>query len=106
MARRSRGCIANPFAKNHEESRRPAILTAMTAKILTDAMQRVETWPEDAQEELAAIALEIDDALSGGVYLATAKELTGIDRGVGAADAGRFAAPDDIAALFAKHRPG
>jgi len=34
----------------------------MTAKILTDAMKRVETWPEAAQRELATIALEIDAA--------------------------------------------
>ncbi len=62
----------------------------MTAKVLTDAMRRVETWPEEAQEELAGIALEIDAALKGGVYHATPEELVGIDRGLLAADAGRF----------------
>jgi predicted transcriptional regulator len=77
----------------------------MTVKLLTDAMKRVETWPEAAQEELAGIALEIDAALQAGVYHATPEELAGIDRGLRAADAGRFAAPDDVAAMFAKHRP-
>jgi predicted transcriptional regulator len=77
----------------------------MTAKLLTDAMRRVETWPEAAQEELAGIALEIDAALQGGVYHATPEELVGIDRGLRAAGAGRFATPDDVAAVFAKHRP-
>ena len=77
----------------------------MTAKILTDAMKRVETWPEEAQEELAGIALEIDSALNGGVYHATPEELSGIDRGRRAADQGRFASPSDGAAVFAKHRP-
>jgi predicted transcriptional regulator len=76
----------------------------MTAKLLTDAMKRVETWPEAAQEELAEIALEIDAALKGGIYRATPEELAGIDRGLRAADAGRFATPDDVEAVSAKHR--
>ncbi len=77
----------------------------MTAKVLADAMKRVETWPEEVQEELAGIALEIDAALKGGVYHATQEELVGIDRGLVAADGGRLAVPADVAAVFAKHRP-
>jgi hypothetical protein len=77
----------------------------MTAKVLADAMKRVETWPEEAQEELAGIALDIDAAIKGGVYHATPEELVGIDRGLLAADHGRFVVPDDLVAVFAKHRP-
>jgi len=77
----------------------------MTAKILADVMKRVETWPDEAQEELAGIALEIDTALKGGVYHATPEELVGIDRGRRAADEGRFASPSDVSGVFAKHRP-
>jgi predicted transcriptional regulator len=76
----------------------------MTAKVFTDAMKRVETWPEAAQEELASIALEMDAGLNGGVYHATPEELVGIDRGLRAAEAGRFASADDVAAVFAKCR--
>lgn len=67
-------------------------------------MARVETWPEEAQEELAAIALEIDARLKGGLYQATPEELAGIDRGLRAADEGRFATDEEVAAVFAKHR--
>lgn len=77
----------------------------MTAKVLSEVLKRVETWPEVAQEELAGIALEIDAALNGEVYHPTPDELAGIDRGVQAADQGRFAAPEDVRALFARHRP-
>jgi hypothetical protein len=86
----------------------PAVLcyvVRMTAKVLTDAMKRVETWPEEAQEELASLALEIDAALHGGTYRPAPEELTGIDRGLQAAERGRFAAPEDVAAVVAKHRP-
>ena len=76
----------------------------MALKLLADAMKRVETWPETAQQELAEIALEIDAALRGGVYHATPDELAGIDRGLLAADAGRFATPEDVASVLAKHR--
>ncbi len=47
----------------------------MASKALKEAMQRAEAWPEEAQEELAEIALEIDAALRGGTYEATPKEL-------------------------------
>jgi predicted transcriptional regulator len=76
----------------------------MTAKVLKEAMQRVETWPEEAQEELAEIALEIDAALKGRTYRATAAELAGIDRGLEAAREGRFATDEQVATVFAKHR--
>jgi len=45
----------------------------MTAKALKEVLQRVETWPTEAQEELAAIVR--DAQLAGGVYRATAEEL-------------------------------
>jgi hypothetical protein len=77
----------------------------MTAKVLTDAMKRVETWPTEAQEELAWIALEIDDALKGGAYRPTPDELAGIDLGLRAAEQRRFVTQDDVEAVFANHRP-
>ena len=76
----------------------------MTAKVLKDVLQRVETWPEEAQLELAEIALEIDAGLAGGTYHATADELRGIDRGLKAAREGRVASDADVEAVFAKHR--
>jgi predicted transcriptional regulator len=77
----------------------------MTAKVLTDALERVETWPEEAQEELAGIAIEMDAALKDGAWHPTAEELAGIDRGLRAAERGHFAAPENVAAVLAKHRP-
>jgi predicted transcriptional regulator len=76
----------------------------MASKTLNEAMRRVESWPESAQEELAEIALEIDVRLRGGQYLATPEELAGIDRGLEAAREGRFATDEQVEAVFAKHR--
>jgi hypothetical protein len=76
----------------------------MTAKVLKDALQRVESWPVEAQEELAEIALEIDTGLNGGVYHATPKELERIDRGLKASWEGRSATDADVEAMFEKHR--
>ena len=76
----------------------------MTAKVLKEALQRVESWPAEAQEELAEIALEIDAGLKGGVYHATPQELEGIDRGLRASREGRFATAADVEAVLAKHR--
>ena len=76
----------------------------MTAKLLQDALRRVEAWPEAAQIELAEIALEIDAGLGAGTYQATAKELEGIDRGLKAASEGRFATEEQVSRVFHKSR--
>jgi predicted transcriptional regulator len=76
----------------------------MTAKALKEMLERVESWPPEAQEELAEIAREMEASMQGGLYHASPEELAGIDRGLKAAREGRFATEKDIEALFAKHR--
>jgi predicted transcriptional regulator len=76
----------------------------MTSKALKEAIRRAEAWPEEAQEQLAEIAFEIDAELKGGVYHATPEELAGIDRGLKAAREGRFVTDEEIEAAFAKRR--
>lgn len=66
---------------------------------LKDVLERVQTWPQDAQEELAEIALEIETAL-GAVYHATADELQAIDE----ADRSGVATPEDVEAAFKTFR--
>jgi hypothetical protein len=78
----------------------------MTIKVLKDAIERAETWPDEAQAELAAIALEIDATVREGVYQASRGELENIDRGLRAAREGRFATDADVEAVFVKHRRG
>jgi hypothetical protein len=46
---------------------------------LKEVLERAETWPEEAQAELAEIALEMEAALQRGVYRATPEELKAID---------------------------
>jgi predicted transcriptional regulator len=72
-------------------------------KALAEAMRRAETWPEEAQEELAEIAREIEAGFAG-LYRAAPDELAGIDRGLAEADAGRFASDPEVEATFAKYR--
>jgi predicted transcriptional regulator len=77
----------------------------MIAKLLHDALRRVETWPEAAQVEPAEIALEIEASLSAGTYQATAKELEGIDRGLKAAREGSFATEEQVSTVLQEYRP-
>jgi len=77
----------------------------MTKEQIATLLTRVETWPDVAQAELAQVAQAIEAELSGE-YEPTASELEGIDRGLRDAAAGRFASPDQIEEVFAKHRPG
>ena len=73
----------------------------MTAKALKDVLQRVETWPEEAQEQLAEIAREIDAQLAGGVYHATAEELKALDEAEGSG----VASETEVEAAFRTFRP-
>ena len=72
---------------------------------LTDAFTRATTWPAEAQAELAAYAEEIEARLTASTYRPTEAELAGIDRGLADARAGHFATDEQVAAVFARHRP-
>ncbi len=77
----------------------------MGSVALGRVMQMAEAWPEYLQEELAAIAAEMDAGLHGRVYRATPEELAAIDEGIRAANAGEFATQAEMDALFDKYRP-
>jgi predicted transcriptional regulator len=75
----------------------------MTREQIATLLERVATWPEPAQAELAEMARAIEAELDGE-YKPTPSELAGIDRGLADAAAGRFASPEEIEEVFAKHR--
>jgi predicted transcriptional regulator len=75
-------------------------------KALKDLIDKIDTWPKEAQDELAQVALEIEAGLAGDVYHASPEELAGIDRGLHAAAAGKFASQDEVEAVLTKHRRG
>ncbi|HEY0331252.1 MAG TPA: hypothetical protein VGC77_19395 [Rhodopseudomonas sp.] len=68
-------------------------------------MQRVQTWPEAAQQELVAVVEQIESELQRDHYVATADELRVIDAAAASIDAGEVATTEEIEALFAKFRP-
>jgi hypothetical protein len=76
----------------------------MKTKSLTQVLERVDAWPAQAQDELAEIARDIDESLGKGDYEPTPDELSGIDRGLRAANEGRFASESQVEATLAKLR--
>ena len=54
----------------------------MTKDQVKAVLERIPTWPEDRQQELAEIALEIEAELAGAEYDATPDELAAIDEGL------------------------
>src|SRR6266850_1623433 len=73
----------------------------MTKDQVKAILERVPTWPEDRQRELAEIALEIEGELAGAGYDATPDELAAIDEGL----AEKAASEEEITAAFAVFRP-
>jgi hypothetical protein len=67
---------------------------------LKEVLERVNTWPEEAQQELVEIALEIEAGFRGGIYHPTAEELQAIDE----ADRSGVATQEQIEAAFRSFR--
>lgn len=72
----------------------------MKTKRLTEVLDRVETWPADAQNALADFARDIEASLTQGDYVPTPEELAGIDRGLRSP----LATDEEVERAFAKLR--
>ena len=68
----------------------------MTKDQVKAVLERVPTWPERQQQELAEIALEIEAELAGDNYTATPEELAAIDEGL----TGVAASNEEVRAAF------
>jgi hypothetical protein len=66
-------------------------------------LSRVARWPEEDQNELAQVALEIE-ARRHGVHHASPEELQAIDEALAAVSRGEVASDEDVEAVFAKYR--
>ncbi|MET4188122.1 hypothetical protein ABIB85_001102 [Bradyrhizobium sp. JR1.5] len=84
----------------------PDIIGSMAASDLRNLLERAQTWPEEAQKELVAIASEIESELLGGEYLATQEELRSIDAALASIDRGEVATDAEVAEAFAKFARG
>jgi hypothetical protein len=67
---------------------------------LKDVLERAETWPAEAQRELAEIALEMEAMLHASSYQASAEELAAIDE----AEQSGIASAAEVEAAFAAFR--
>jgi hypothetical protein len=76
----------------------------MTVTDLKNLLERVQAWPEEAQNELVAVANQIESELQGSDYLASQEELRIIDAAIASIDSGETATDAEIKAVFAKFR--
>lgn len=67
---------------------------------LKAVLERVSSWPEERQRELAELALEIEAQMSDRAYEASAEELQAIDEGL----AGEAASREEVESAFASFR--
>ncbi|WP_454624578.1 hypothetical protein [Bradyrhizobium cenepequi] len=76
----------------------------MTAAELKNLLKRIQEWPEAAQDELVAVAEQIENELRSDGYVATPEELLAIDAAIASIDAGEIATEREVEAAFAKFR--
>jgi hypothetical protein len=72
----------------------------MTKDQVKAVLERVPTWLEDRQQEMAEIALEIEAEIAGAGYDATPDELAAIDEGL----ASEAASEEEVKAAVASLR--
>jgi len=70
---------------------------------LKNLIERVETWPEEAQEEAIASLLAIEHELAEP-YELTDEDRAAIDRGLDDLRHGRLATDEQVAAVFKRYR--
>jgi hypothetical protein len=78
----------------------------MTAADLKNLLERVQAWPKQAQDELAALVDQIETELRGDDYIATREELEIIDEAIASLDRGEVASDREIEAALARFRAG
>jgi predicted transcriptional regulator len=66
-------------------------------------LERVQTWPEEDQEELANVAREIESRRSG-VYRLSDEERTAVRAGMDEARRGDFVPDDEMDEFYRLHR--
>jgi hypothetical protein len=74
----------------------------MTKDQVKAVLERVPTWPQDRQQELAEVALEIEAEPASAGYEATPDELAAIDEGL----FGEPASETEVKEAFAMFRDG
>ena len=72
----------------------------MTKDQVKAVLERVPNWPQERQQELAELVLEIEAEFAGSEYRAPADELAAIDDGL----ADEAASEDEVDAAFATFR--
>lgn len=72
----------------------------MTKDQVKAVLARAPTWPEDRQQALAEVALEIEAEFAGAGYDVTLDELAAIDEGL----SGEAASKEEVTAAFALFR--
>lgn len=65
-------------------------------------LERVQSWPEEDQEELANVAREIESRRSG-FYLLSDEERTAVRAGMDAARCGDFASDEEMDEFYRLH---
>lgn len=74
----------------------------MTKHSLEILLERIASWPDEAQDEFVKSVADIERR-HAGVYKLSADERAAVRRGLADLRAGRLASDDAVAALFSRY---
>ena len=75
----------------------------MTKAEIDAVLERVRTWPQEGQEDVVRLLLEME-AEDASVYRLSADERAAIEEGMAQARRGELATDEEVAALLDRYR--
>jgi hypothetical protein len=79
-------------------------MASMKTTELKNLLERAETWPQQAQDELVQLGREIEAEIGQGRYRLSEDEREGVERGLAAMREGKFASDERVTAILGKAR--
>ena len=72
-------------------------------KLLDQALQAARALPDDAQDDIARVVLQLAGLDQQTLHVMTAEERRAVGSSIDAANRGQFATDEEVAAVWAKH---
>ena len=73
------------------------------SKLLDQALQAARALPDDTQDDIARVVLQLAGLDQQGVYSLTDEERSAVGASKAAAARGEFASDEEVAAVWSKH---
>jgi len=95
--------MATPWENDRGDRGKPCYIDPMVTKALKNILDRIGTWPENAQNEAAA-TLQVIEQEFLAPHTVTDEDRAALERSAEDVTQGRFATDEDVQRVFGRFR--